>query len=152
MKCFSSILCGLLLCGCGQALAAEHPANPDAAAPAFQPADYFVQPPVLAAVAQPHDQNQSTVPAPVEGSGIPDAHALHHSDQPTVDRGATATDRGEGKSCKRSGGCCCCCKCCDKGKGDPSGKEGCGMAMKKDKPHPSPVPAVEKGEEHESHH
>ncbi len=152
MKCFSSILCGLLLCACGQALAlaAEHPANPDAAVPAFQPADYFVQPPVLAAAAHQHDQG--TVPTPVEGSGSPGEHALHHSDQPTVDSGATAMDQGEGKSCKRSGDCCCCCKCCDKGKGEPSGKEGCGMAMKEDKLKSSPMPAVKKGEEHESHH
>jgi hypothetical protein len=110
------IIAALFFAGQAAASPQTHPANPDASAAAFVPADYF--------------------------SG----NTLHMAANEHQHEGAaSATEEAEGKGCKRGEGKgCCCCKCCDKGEGKEGsgcmrksgehdhgdGKKGCGMMKK----------------------
>lgn len=100
----------LLAGGPVYALPADHPANPEAAAPAFQPADYFAGRSGRVQLAADEHQH-AAAPAAQEAGAQDEAAAREHK--------AGECQRGEGMGC--------CCKCCCMG-GDG---EGGMMCMKK---------------------
>jgi len=142
----------LLAWGPAYALPADHPANPEAAVPAFQPADYFASQPGSIKLAA--DEHQHDAAPAAQESGAKDK--------------AAARDEGMG-----------CCKCCCMG-GSEKGGMGCmnksgdtgmkgsgmmdcdmmkmmnkkGMRQDGDKPatEPAEQPETKKEEGHESHH
>lgn len=134
----------LLACGQAAALPADHPANPEAMAPAFRPTDYFAGQSgnvKLAADEHRHD----AAPTAQESGAKEDAAAHEHKE-------------GEGKGRKRGEGMGCCCKCCcmDGGgmkmHGD-AGMQGCPMMQKgMQQEGGEVVPETKKEEGHESHH
>lgn len=145
----SLLVLALLACGQAVALPADHPANPEAAMPAFRPADYFAGQSGSVKLAAPEHQHDA---APE--SGAADESAAHET--------------SEDKGCKRDEGMGCCCKCCCMGddgmkcmkkSGDAgkkwSGMHGCDMmkkGMQQDGGKPDGEPAAKKDEGHESHH
>jgi hypothetical protein len=156
MKYLKASLLVLILFACGQAAAlpAGHPANPEAAVPAFRPADYFAGQSgsvKLAADEHRHD----AVPAARESGEKDEAAAHDHA-------------RSDGKGCKRGEGMGCCCKCCCMGgeggmmcmkkSGDAdkkeSGMKDCDMMkmMQQEGERPAAEPEIKKDEGHESHH
>lgn len=167
MKYLEASLLVLALFTCGQAFAlpADHPANPEMAVPAFQPADYFAGQSGNVKLAADEHQHDAA-PAAQESGAKDETAAKQH-------------DEGEGKGCKRGEGMGCCCQCCCKcggEKGDMKGmkksgdadKKGSGMmdcdmmkmmnkkGMQQDgeKPveEPGEQPATKQEEGHESHH
>jgi len=159
----SFLVLALLTCGQAVALSADHPANPEAAVPAFQPADYFVS--QSGSVKLAADEHQHDAAPAAHESGVKSEPSAH--------------EEGESNGCKRGEGMGCCCKCCCKcgdEKGDMMGmkksgdadKKGSGMmdcdmmkmmnkkGMQQDgvKPVEEPVeqPATKQEEGHESHH
>lgn len=161
----SFLVLALLACGQAVALPADHPANPEMAVPAFQPADYFAgQSGNMKLAADEHQHDAA--PAAQESGAKDETAAKQHGE-------------GEGKGCKRGEGMGCCCHCCCKcggEKGDMTGMKKSGDADKKDsgmmdcdmmkmmhkkgmqqdggKPVEQPVeqPATKQEEGHESHH
>lgn len=119
------------------ALPADHPANPEARVPVFQPSDYFSASSQRLAAAEPESAGHD------------------HGAAASGDDAAPAEE--EGKNCKRGGGCCCCCKCCGKDKeekreprsGDMKGCDMMKKMMDKDKDAAKPAG---KDDEHASHH
>lgn len=154
----SLLLLALFVSGQAAALPVGHPADPGAAVPAFQPADYTAGYPGtvrLSADAHQHD----AVPAARESG----------------EEGGTAAHGGaQGEGCKRRGeGDCCCCKCCCMGSGGDDmmhmkksghggGKEpgmmDCDMMKMKQKgmqqegDMPAAEPGAQQDEGHEAHH
>lgn len=120
----------LLACGQALALPADHPANPEAAVPAFQPADYFAG---TATLAEAEHEHQHEVAPAAEAAGTKEEAA-----QPEHKK-----DKGMGMECMKMHG----------GGKKESGMHDCPM-MEKMMPQEGGKAASEtkKDEGHESHH
>lgn len=139
----SVIVLSLLAWGQAFALPADHPANPEAVVPAFQPADYFVMHPAAQLAA---DEHQHDVAPAAQESGATDAAAGHAQGE---DAGKAGADKDDMSCMKQSGNA-------DKKESDMMDCDMMKMmkekGMQKDDGKSSGKPENKKDEEHESHH